>query len=136
MKKTLLTMGLALLMFFAATLTAIAQEATSGPKITFDPPSHNYGTVYVDDLPDTNLDISFTNTGDIPLTLTNVRACCGTRVLSWPKEPVAPGKEGMITVQFRIAPRAQRISRTVTLTYSDPDPKNVIYRITGEVVER
>ncbi len=132
MKKTLLTMGFALLMFFAAT----AQQATTGPKITFDPPTYDYGTVYLDDMPDTNLDITFTNTGDAPVTLTNVRACCGTRVSSWPREPIAPGEEGTISVQFRLAPRVQRISRTVTLTYNDPDPTNVIYRITGQVVER
>lgn len=48
-----------------------------------------------------NYDLGFTNIGEGPLVLTDVRASCGCTVgKNWPREPVAPGKKGSIEVSF------------------------------------
>ena len=122
-----------LLLFVSMTVFA---EDKEGPKLEFEKDRHDYGTVYVDSLPETKLDVTFTNTGDEPLVLSNVRACCGTRVRDWPKEPIMPGEEGTIKVEFRLAPRPHRISRTVSVHYNNDDSPRERYRIVGEVVER
>ncbi len=124
--------------FFAVFMgmgVAVSQEKKDGPELKWELNRYDYGTVYLDDLPETKLDIKFTNEGNEPLVLSHVRACCGTRVNSWTREPIMPGEEGSIKVEFRLAPRAHRISRTVTVT-SNADPATSIFRIVGEVVER
>lgn len=122
------------LMVMMGALVGHSQEK-KGPALKWEKERQDFGTVYLDDLPETKLDIKFTNEGTEPLILSHVRACCGTRVHSWPREPVMPGEEGTIAIEFRLAPRAHRISRTVTVT-SNADPTTAIYRIVGEVAER
>ena len=117
-------------------LMSVSAEEKKGPQLKFENDRHDYGTVYVDELPDGELAINFSNSGDEPLLLSNVRACCGTRVTQWPREPILPGEEGTINIQFRLAPRAQRISRSVTVTYNNEERPTERFRITGQVVER
>lgn len=42
----------------------------------------------------------FKNEGNAPLLISQAQASCGCTVPSFPKEPIAPGAEGDITVQF------------------------------------
>ena len=117
-------------------LMSVSAEEKKGPQFKFENDRHDYGTVYVDELPDGKLAINFSNTGDEPLVLSNVRACCGTRVTQWPREPILPGEEGTINIEFRLAPRPQRISRSVTVTYNNEERPTERFRITGQVIER
>ncbi len=134
MIRTFLSMAVLLtVMVFS---TAAEENKKKGPVLTFENDQQDYGTVYVDDLPDGNLVIKFANTGDEPLVINNVRACCGTRVMSWPREPIMPGEEETIEVSFRLAPRPHRISRTVTVNYNNEERPTQRYRIVGQVVER
>lgn len=42
----------------------------------------------------------FKNSGSKPLVITSVKPTCGCTVADYPKEPIAPGKEGEITGEF------------------------------------
>ena len=108
----------------------------SGPAIKFTLERIDLGTIFSDEVPEFRQNIEFTNTGNAPLILTSVRACCGTQVLSWPQEPVNPGQKGVIQINFRLSPRPQRVSRTVTVTSNDPNQPTTIYRIVGQIVDR
>ncbi len=107
-----------------------------GPEFTYENDRYDYGVIYLDDMPETKLDIKFTNTGDEPLILSGVRACCGTRVNYWPQEPIMPNEEGVIKVEFRLAPRPHRISRTVIVTSNMETNNRHIFRIMGQVKEK
>ena len=122
------------LLFFIG--SAVAFAGSDGPVLTFEKEGINYGSVYVDEMPETKHDITFTNTGNQPLLLSNVRACCGTRVTAWPRDPVMPGEKGTISIEFRLAARPQNISRTVTVTSNNTSSPTQIFRITGTVLER
>ncbi len=126
----------AMMLMFSFTLNAGNDDEKSGPLLKFASKNHDYGKVYVDAMPDTRLNIPFSNQGDEPLIISSVRGCCGTRVTKWPKEPILPGEEGTISIQFNLAARPQRISKTVTVTYNNESDPVVRYRIVGEVVER
>ena len=117
------------------TLSATMLMGQTGPVLQFDQKSIELGTLFSDEVGQTNLDISFTNTGDQPLVLSSARGCCGTRIVSWPREPIAPGEKGIISIEFRLQPRVQSVSRTVTVVSNDPEPQKII-RIRGQVVER
>ncbi len=136
MIRTFLSMAALLTIMVFTTAAEENENEKKGPVLTFENDRQDYGTVYVDDLPDGNLVIKFTNTGDEPLVINNVRACCGTRVRDWPREPVMPGDEETIEVSFRLAPRPQRISRSVTVNYNNEERPTQRYRIVGQVIER
>ncbi len=112
------------------------QQQQQGPQLSFTQPIYDFGKVYTDALPNTEIDIDFTNSGNAPLLISGVRACCGTRVMEWPREPILPGDTGTVKVHFRLAPSPQRISRTVTITYNNPDNPSIVFRIVGEVISR
>ncbi len=124
-----------LVLFFVFAFSLQADDK-KGPELTFENPRHDYGRVYVDEMPETKFGIKFKNTGNEPLIISNVRACCGTQVRAWPREPIMPGEEGVIDIEFRLVPRPQRISRTVTVNYNHAERPTVVYRIVGEIVSR
>ena len=113
----------------------LAQEE-KGPELTFEKEMHDYGVVFTDSMPDSKLQIKFSNTGEDPLIINNVTGCCGTKVNEWPKKPVMPGEEGVIDVEFRLAPRPQRISRVVTVISNAAENPRQRFRIVGQVKER
>lgn len=80
-------------------LQAIAQDKTTrGPEMSFQKLVHDFGTVYQGDK--TEFAFVFTNTGDEPLIIQEVRSSCGCTVPAWTKEPIMPGKSGQILVQY------------------------------------
>lgn len=76
-------------------LLAFSQKA----KIEFDKTSHNFGTIPENGGP-AIYDFKFTNTGTVPLILSNVRAGCGCTTPEWDRKPVAPGESGLIKVSY------------------------------------
>jgi len=42
----------------------------------------------------------FTNIGDQPLTLSNIKVACTCTTFEFPKKPILPGKQGVIHVRF------------------------------------
>lgn len=114
--------------------TTMLWGQTAGPKFVFSKEVIDLGTLYTADLDVTKLSIEFSNQGDQPLVVSQVRGCCGTRVTKWTNEPINPKGKGTIQVEFRLAPRAQNINRTVTATCNDSEVTKII-RIVGKVVE-
>jgi len=47
-----------------------------------------------------SFDYEFENTGDAPLIITDYKVSCGCTHVIYPKEPVLPGKTGVIKVTF------------------------------------
>ena len=74
----------------------------------------------------------FTNIGDAPLVISNVKSSCGCTVPSKPDGPVAPGESSAIKVKYdtkRIGP----IRKTVTV-YSNADEPIISLKIKGKVL--
>lgn len=116
-------------------LTSAISFAQNGPKIEFKAENNtiDYGTVVKGK--DNGLRVfEFTNVGDEPLIITNVRSTCGCTVPSKPEEPVLPGQKGKIEVKYNMAPG--KISRTITVESNATNYVNgvVALRIKGEVV--
>ena len=58
----------------------------------------------------------FTNTGKVPLVISNARSTCGCTIPEWPKTPIAPGAEGEIEVKFNTKGKKNQQSKPVTIT--------------------
>ncbi|MDX2196953.1 MAG: DUF1573 domain-containing protein [Cytophagales bacterium] len=58
----------------------------------------------------------FKNTGSNPLVISNASASCGCTVPNWPKQPIAPGANGNIDVQFNSTGKSGAQNKTVIIT--------------------
>ena len=120
---------------FAVTLSSSVSQDNEGAFIAFDRELHEFGEIETDNVPDGKLRFMVFNRGNTPLVLSNVRACCGTVVNNYTKQPIAASDTGFVEVQFRIIPRPHRIRRTVTIQSNAANRQTAILRIQGEVVE-
>ncbi|HOB27499.1 MAG TPA: DUF1573 domain-containing protein [Bacteroidales bacterium] len=104
-------------------------QTTNGPIIKFDKQSYNFGEITQG--AKAEVDFIFTNTGNEPLILSNVRSSCGCTVPKWTNEPVKPGEQGKITVKYD-SNRIGSFSKQITVS-SNANNGNVILLITGKV---
>jgi hypothetical protein len=83
-------------------------------KISFKESAFNFGEVVEGE--EVVHIFPFTNTGKVPLLITDARSTCGCTVPSYPTEAIAPGKGGEIKVVFNTLnkPEAQRKEVTIT----------------------
>ena len=76
----------------------------------------------------------FTNTGYVPLIISDVRSTCGCTVAEWPREAIPPGTKGEITVNFDSKNKTGNQSKPITITANTIPAKTTIY-LDGFVVE-
>lgn len=105
---------------------AQAQQA----KISFKEDTVDYGNIAKGS--DGVRVFEFTNTGDAPLIISDVKSSCGCTVPKKPDGPIAPGASSSIQVKYdtnRVGP----IRKTVTV-YSNASEPMVALKIKGEVM--
>ncbi len=134
---------LATLVLFSATLCGQNLQIKSasnakGNQYRVVSDTLSLGELYLDELSDDNGKITLTlqNTSNKPLIIRNVTGCCGTNIKSWPKAPVLPGKSSEVKVEFRIEPKPQKISRTVTIESNAVGSPTLKLHIVGIVMQR
>lgn len=69
------------------------------PKIVFETDMHDFGQLMAGEV--ISYSFKFTNTGNADLVISGCDASCGCTVADYPRERIAPGKTGYITVSFR-----------------------------------
>jgi len=128
---------ISLLLFFLVASTVSVSAQNKGAFITAKPDTVRLGEISLNDLSNESgrVQIALVNTGNLPLILNEVTGCCGTDIKEWTKAPILPGKSGLIKVEFRIEPRPQVISRTVTIKSNATNSKVIKVPIEGVVIE-
>ncbi len=123
----------------AATATPAANKAdASAPAVPtgpttvmeFDATDFDFGMV--DEGEKVSHTYNFKNTGSEPLILSNAKGSCGCTVPKWPKEPIAPGESGVITVEFNSKNKKGKRNQKVTIT-ANTDPAQTFIYLKGEV---
>lgn len=66
----------------------------------------------------------FKNTGNKPLTITNVSAGCGCTTPDPPKEPIAPGAEGVIKAKFNSENFSGHVTKEVYVQANNSNRNN------------
>lgn len=124
-------------LFVSMALTAVNAQGTNpqnppknGPQISFNEIEHNYGTIQKGG--DGNCEFVFTNNGNEPLILSNVRASCGCTVPTWTKEPIMPGKTGTIKVRYNTN-NVGGFTKTITVTSNAVNDPRLVLKIKGKV---
>lgn len=109
MKKYLL-----LVFVLALACQTIAQDKVSGPVISWEKKSHDFGDISQGDKVEHTF--YFTNTGNEPLLITNVQVSCGcTTPKGWPRDPIPPGGKGELTISFNSAGKLGKQNKPVTI---------------------
>lgn len=107
-----------------------AQEVQNGAKISFEKEVHDYGTIEYGGNADCVF--KFTNTGNAPLILSNVKRSCGCTTPYWPKEPIAPGETAEIKVRYD-SKRPGAINKSITVTSNAVNAPTTVIRIKGSI---
>jgi hypothetical protein len=102
---------------------------TSTADIKFEKMVHDFGTVKWGGNGD--CEFKFTNSGKEPLILSVCQGSCGCTVPTCPKEPILPGKSGVIKVHYDTK-RPGPINKQVTVTSNAKSGQQII-KITGTV---
>ncbi|MCR5192777.1 MAG: DUF1573 domain-containing protein [Bacteroidales bacterium] len=113
-----------------AQTTTPKEQPADGPKITFSEQEHNYGNIHKGG--DGNCEFVFTNEGNEPLILSNVKASCGCTTPSWTKEPIMPGKTGSIKVRYNTN-NIGSFNKTITVTSNAVNNPRIVLKIKGKV---
>jgi len=118
---------------FISALSVNAQSSEAGKQdsIVFTKLEHDYGTIERGS--DGQCEFTFTNKGEKPLILSNVRASCGCTVPEWTREPVAPGKKGKIKIRYNT--RITGAFNKTVIVYSNAVNNKVNLRVKGQVVK-
>ena len=124
MKNLVLVLCVAFLSF-----SALAQEKVA--KIEFKTEVIDYGTI--EKGADGVRVFEFTNTGNAPLIISNVKSTCGCTVPKKQDGPIMPGETGEIEVKYDTN-RVNPIRKTITVT-SNADRPTVALKIKGLVVD-
>jgi|TARA_R110001583_G_scaffold106130_1_gene254285 uncharacterized protein DUF1573 len=120
---------LAVLFVGLMSLGSFAQEKVA--KIEFKTDVIDYGTI--EKGADGVRVFEFTNTGDAPLVISNVKSTCGCTVPKKPKGPIMPGETGVIEVKYDTK-RVNPIRKTITV-FSNAETPTVALKIKGLVVD-
>jgi len=112
-------------------IVGFAQQSKAQAKMEFKSETIDYGDILKGS--DGVRIFEFTNTGDEPLIITQVKSSCGCTVPSKPDGPIAPGESSTISVKYdtkRVGP----IRKTVTV-YSNADEPIKSLKIKGKIFD-
>lgn len=109
------------------------KKALDMPKteMTFVDTKHNFGQIREGAI--AKHAYHFKNTGKAPLLISQAVASCGCTVPSFPKEPIPPGGEGDIMVEFNSAHRKGHQQKNV-LIYSNASIEKMSIGFDADVI--
>ena len=113
-----------------ALMAFVGFAANAQAEISFKSETVNYGEIAKGS--DGVRVLTFTNTGNAPLIISEVKSSCGCTVPKKPDGPIAPGESNTIQVKYdtnRVGP----IRKTVTV-YSNAEEPVKALKIKGEVL--
>jgi len=137
MKKTVNTVLSAMKVFlFICTISLTSMQAQNLDRtkkmadIDFEKETIDYGTI--EKLSDGLRVFTFSNTGNAPLIISNVKTSCGCTVPTYSKEAILPGETGEIKVKYDTK-RMGAFSKTITVT-SNANQERKTLKIKGTIV--
>ncbi len=125
-----------ILIFLALTGIGYSQndQPSKGAIITWQKSTFDFGDINQGDK--VNHTFKFTNTGNLPLVITNVEVTCGcTTPKGWGRDAIAPGSQGEITVAFDSSGKFGKQNKVITVISNSTGTTNQVM-ITANVLEK
>ncbi|NME69385.1 DUF1573 domain-containing protein [Flammeovirga aprica] len=101
-------------------------QAPKGPlaKFEFTEKEYDFGEITEGDKV-THV-FNYKNTGEVPLTITNVRTTCGCTAPNWDRTPLAPGESAELTVSFNSQNKKGTQVKRITISANVEDGMDVV----------
>lgn len=133
--RNLISAGLAVVMAFLinpghAQVTSDAGSDEGSPQIKFQTKTHDFG-----EIPQgkpASYSFEFTNTGEAPLTLEDVKPSCGCTTPEWPRKPIRPGQSSTVRAVYD-AGSPGRFQKSITVKTNIEDNSRIVLSIKGRV---
>ena len=115
------------------TATASSEkEEYRGPVMTFDQDTLFFGPIAVGEK--LSHVFQFVNSGRSPLVISGVYPSCGcTTMKDWPKDPIAPGESGQISIEFNSTGNSGKVDKTITVS-TNSEPSNIVLHLVGDIL--
>lgn len=118
-------------MLFCSVTAVMAQKPA---QIKFEKTLHDFGEFSAKE-PTVTCTFAFTNVGEKPLVINQAVPTCGCTVPKYTKEPIMPGKKGVITVTYNGQGKPLgHFKKSVTVRTNGENELTKLY-ITGDMVE-
>lgn len=129
-KSSFILVALMLIM----TVTLEAQKEQAVPKATILKEVHDFGKV-AESSESISYDFVIRNVGNAPLLIQSVQTTCGCTTPNYTKNPILPGKDGIITITYSTIGRPGAFIKKITVFTNVPDQ---VYTLTikGEVLKK
>jgi hypothetical protein len=102
------------------------EEVKKLPKTTMEVAETKFDFGKMKDGDVVSHDYVIKNTGNAPLMVANVQTSCGCTAPSFPKEPVMPGQEAIITLEFNSAGKeGQVVKNALIIANTDNSPFSI-----------
>lgn len=128
--STLMKTGIRSLLLVGAMLFAADVAMAQSGKVEFESTSFDFGII--EEGEEATHTFVFTNVGDAPVSLVDVRPSCGCTTPRWTREPVAPGATGNVTAIYHSEGRPGPFDKGITI-HTDGEPEVLQLRIRGDV---
>lgn len=80
------------------------------------------------------VEFELTNPSMVPLIINSVRPSCGCTAADYPKEPIAPGKSGIVKITYNAA-SSGAFTKSISVTTNASEANSVLI-IKGEVIAK
>ena|SRR5450631_2344538 len=106
------------IIFTCLCVTVYAQQSKSNDslqksEIIFEKTVHDFGNINEGTM--ATFEFAFTNTGKVPLVISNVQPSCGCTTPEWSREPIAPGAKGKVKAIYNTYGRPGNFQKYVTV---------------------
>jgi hypothetical protein len=123
--------GLSLVLLLVSTLQSFTPyDELAGAKMAWVEMEYDFGSI--EQGSPVSHDFEFTNNGEAPLVINNVKTSCGCTVPNYPKDPIMPGESEMIKVTYNAA-KVGSFNKKITVM-SNADQSTYSLAIAGEVL--
>lgn len=127
MKRSIAILLLTIFCFAGQSQT---KPSVVGAEIKFENQTCDFGTLKIGDVKVGTY--TFTNSGNKPLILDDVKTSCDCTTIEYPKAPIMPGKNGVIKVTYTAKDPGQ-INKWITVL-SNAQSFRVVLKTKGNVV--
>jgi hypothetical protein len=113
----------------------VRNEKPGGPYLTWEKANYDFGDISQGEKVEHTF--RFSNIGNEPLMITNVTTQCGcTAPKGWPRDPIAPGDRGEITIIFDSSGKFGRVNKVATIMSNAANKEGVQILLSGNVIEK